>query len=194
MADNELSVDHIDPQWKGGREYQLACGLDVDINLRVEDHSVNVRKSNRFVPYRVVDWLAVHQEPGDWGIFLIGGEWRLTQFMGHDWWGESSKIGCGTLIGAKAGIDALLSKNPGHQSYAASCRTSQQQSESGREGGVARHRKHPTLSKTTMLKTNAQKWCDPDHPELGITNAGALAKKQKSRGYPHGPANRVKVS
>jgi hypothetical protein len=34
---------------------------------------------------------------------------------------------------------------------------------------------------------------DPDHPELGQTTAGPLVRKQKSRGYPHGKENRVKV-
>jgi hypothetical protein len=36
-------------------------------------------------------------------------------------------------------------------------------------------------------------WEDPDHPELGQTTAGALARKQKARGYPSGKENRVKV-
>jgi hypothetical protein len=37
-------------------------------------------------------------------------------------------------------------------------------------------------------------WEDPDHPELGQTTAGPLVRKQKSRGYPHGKDNRVKVN
>ncbi len=36
-------------------------------------------------------------------------------------------------------------------------------------------------------------WEDPNHPELGQTTAGPLVRKQKARGYPHGPENRVKV-
>jgi hypothetical protein len=36
-------------------------------------------------------------------------------------------------------------------------------------------------------------WEDPDHPELGQTTAGPLARKQKAKGYPHGKENRVKV-
>jgi hypothetical protein len=42
-------------------------------------------------------------------------------------------------------------------------------------------------------KTNAMYWVDPNHPELGILQAGPLACKQKSLGLPHGPENRVKV-
>jgi len=41
--------------------------------------------------------------------------------------------------------------------------------------------------------SHAQKWKDPDHPELGEHSAGTLALKQKSRGYPHGKENRVRV-
>jgi hypothetical protein len=37
-------------------------------------------------------------------------------------------------------------------------------------------------------------WEDPDHPELGQTTPGALVRKQKARGYLHGPENRVKVT
>ena len=43
-------------------------------------------------------------------------------------------------------------------------------------------------------KANAQRWVDPDHPELGWHNAGALAQMQKARGYPHGKENRVRVA
>ena len=41
--------------------------------------------------------------------------------------------------------------------------------------------------------SHAQKWRDPDHPELGEHSAGTLALKQKSRGYSHGKKNRVRV-
>jgi hypothetical protein len=42
-------------------------------------------------------------------------------------------------------------------------------------------------------RVNAQKWEDPDHPELGQTTSGPLTRMQKSRGYPHGKENRVLV-
>lgn len=42
-------------------------------------------------------------------------------------------------------------------------------------------------------KTNAQRWEDPDHPELGSHNPGNLVRMQKRRGYPCGKENRVKV-
>jgi hypothetical protein len=101
MAQAEYEIDHIDPKWAEGRDYQLVCGLDRSINLIVREGEENDKKSNRFVPYRVVDWLPVHQEAGDWGVFLIGGEWRLTQFMGREWFMESKKIGCGEVAGGR---------------------------------------------------------------------------------------------
>ena len=174
---DRLAVDHIDPQWSEGRDYQLVCGLECG-NLRLSDDDINIRKSNRFVPYRVVDWLAVHQEPGDWGIFLINGEWRLTQFMGREWWEESDAIGHGIQVARQSSMDTrrrdgfralkvnfqrVLEANPDHQS------------EAGRASAYSR-------------------FFDPDHPELGQHNAGNLVRMQRKRGYPSGPSNRVKLT
>ena len=88
MAKFEYALDHIDPE-KG----RLVCGLDDKINLYLMDWYENHKKLNRFVPYRIDDRIPVHQAPGDWGFFLISGEWKLTQFMGSEWWEESEKIG-----------------------------------------------------------------------------------------------------
>jgi hypothetical protein len=41
---------------------------------------------------------------------------------------------------------------------------------------------------------SSQRWEDPDHPELGKTNAGNLVRMQIRRGLPHGPENRRRVS
>ena len=41
--------------------------------------------------------------------------------------------------------------------------------------------------------TNAQKWKDPQHPELGEHSPGTLTQMQRRRGYPHGKENRVCV-
>jgi len=48
-------------------------------------------------------------------------------------------------------------------------------------------------SKQVVKKTNASKWIDPDHPDLGEHNPGNLAKLQKRLGLPHGKENRIKV-
>jgi hypothetical protein len=43
------------------------------------------------------------------------------------------------------------------------------------------------------LLTMSYRYQDPDHPELGAKPAPVLVRMQKSRGYPHGPENRVRV-
>lgn len=127
MARCDYAIDHIDPRWKEGRDYQLVCGLNVPSNLTVEESSVNERKSNRFVPYRIVSGIPLHREPGDWGVFLIQGEWRLCQFMGPEWWDESRKIGCGEIIGGR-----ISGKKTGW-----GFRSTEFQSAAGKIGGVS---------------------------------------------------------
>ena len=41
--------------------------------------------------------------------------------------------------------------------------------------------------------TNSTFWEDPEHPELGVLQAGPLASRQKKLGLPHGPENRRRV-
>jgi hypothetical protein len=41
--------------------------------------------------------------------------------------------------------------------------------------------------------STAQRYMDPDHPELGEHSAPVIARKQKARGYPSGPETRVRV-
>jgi len=41
--------------------------------------------------------------------------------------------------------------------------------------------------------TSSQIWRDPNHPELGLQNAGNLVRMQKRRSLPHGQENREKV-
>jgi hypothetical protein len=58
--------------------------------------------------------------------------------------------------------------------------------ENGRKGGKKSGKKNASA-------TNAQKWHDPDHPELGQRSPGSLVLMQKRRGYPHGEENRIRV-
>jgi hypothetical protein len=44
------------------------------------------------------------------------------------------------------------------------------------------------------MTTNSILWEDPDHPELGILQAGPLARRQKKWGLPHGPENRRRIT
>jgi group I intron endonuclease len=53
--------------------------------------------------------------------------------------------------------------------------------------------KDPIIRARMSESAKANKYYDPDHPEIGTHNAGNLVIKQKSLGYPHGPENRVRV-
>ena len=97
MAQSDtISLDHIDPRWKDGRDYQLVCGFSegplAENNEVLTDHGYNSRKVNRFVPYRVCDYPAPILF-GDTGEFLIQGEWVVCEFGGEIWWEESNKVG-----------------------------------------------------------------------------------------------------
>ena len=41
--------------------------------------------------------------------------------------------------------------------------------------------------------STAQRYIDPDHPELGEHSAPVIVRKQKALGYLHGPENRVRI-
>ena len=86
------SIDHIDPRWEEGRDYQLVCGLDVESNLQISNGSDNVSKSNRFLPYRGESPV----NEGDYTYFLDidTGEWVYEQFLG-DWWMDKTTSLCG---------------------------------------------------------------------------------------------------
>jgi hypothetical protein len=97
------SLDHIDPLWEEGREYQLVCGLDCKRNWRELTVGDNSRKSNRFLPWRYCAD-EVGQKPveaGDWVQFLVGfdiekgipGEWVVMEFEGEEWF-KATKMYC----------------------------------------------------------------------------------------------------
>ena len=110
---NSSSLDHIDPVWEEGREYQLVCGLDCERNWREMTVGNNSRKSNRFLPWRYcADEIGQRPcETGDWVQFLVGfdiendipGEWVLMEFEGNEWF-ECTKKYCGERFnGLKVG-------------------------------------------------------------------------------------------
>lgn len=88
-------LDHIDPLWKEGRDYQLVCGRGEPCNLTYREARFNTAKSNRFLPWRVaVDEIGtVPVEQGDLCLFLVGadieqdipGEWVLMEFLSEEW-------------------------------------------------------------------------------------------------------------
>ena len=98
-------LDHIDPRWKEGRDYQLVCGLDCPTNFCERDARFNTAKSNRFLPWRIAsdEIGTVPVEQGDLCLFLVGadieqdipGEWVLMEFLSEEWF-AASKHTCGT--------------------------------------------------------------------------------------------------
>ncbi len=90
------AIDHLDPQWAEGRNYQLVCGLTVKKNLRILGVGENSSKSNRFLPWRVPAGWPPPEENGDWAWFLHPEthEWVFTQWLGPLWW-KLSKTSCG---------------------------------------------------------------------------------------------------
>ncbi len=105
MRTFKTELDHIDPRWKEGRDYQLVCGLDCPLNYREEDARKNTAKSNRFLPWRRCrdEIGVVPAEPGDLAYFLVGadiendvpGEWVLMEFLSEEWF-EATRHTCGS--------------------------------------------------------------------------------------------------
>ena len=86
---NSPSLDHIDPIWQEGREYQLVCGLDCERNWREVTYSHNSSKGVRFLPWRYApDEIGVKPvETGDWCQFYnpLTQDWELMEFEGERW-------------------------------------------------------------------------------------------------------------
>jgi hypothetical protein len=104
LSKSEREIDHIDPRWAEGRDYQLVCGLDCFENLKEIDTSENARKTNRFLPWRMSreELGSTPLEKGDLCQFLNPDtdEWVLEEFRG-EWWYEKTKSSCGSSQGWK---------------------------------------------------------------------------------------------
>lgn len=94
MKKHTHEIDHIDPKWEEGRDYQKVCGLNVVHNLCERETSLNSSKNNRFLPWRNCrDEIGVDPvEQGDLCLFLDPdtNEWVLEEFLGR-WWNEKAK-------------------------------------------------------------------------------------------------------
>ena len=83
-----LTLEHIDP-----RNSDHICGLENEFNEVIADFTYNIRKNNRFVPYRICDYPAPITF-GDVGEFLIEDDWVVCEFGGKLWKDETNRIGC----------------------------------------------------------------------------------------------------
>ena len=107
----DYEVDHIDPRWEEDRDYQLVCGLENSFNLCERERTLNVQKSNRFLPWRVTpgELGSIPVNPGDLCQFLDRetGEWVLEEFMG-DWYKGQTRDLCGNSRGGKVQYEQNL--------------------------------------------------------------------------------------
>jgi hypothetical protein len=165
-----LELDHIDPKWKEGRDYQLVCGLSCAENLFERERGTNSRKSNRFLPWRISssEIGSIPTNPGDLCLFLdlTTGEWVLEEFMG-EWWFEQTKSLCGESISGKQnaanGIGAHSSEHL------------------GKGAKVCYEKKvgiHSPESKEKALKVKREKKVGFHNPEVQ-SRAGKLTKGKK---------------
>jgi hypothetical protein len=98
----QIHVDHIDPRWEEGRDYQLVCGLDNDLNFCERDPEFNISKNNRFLPWRLAEG-EIGSAPVNQGdlcqfLDLETGDWVLEEFLGP-WWFDKTKKLCGASRG-----------------------------------------------------------------------------------------------
>jgi len=98
MKFSELpSLDHREPRWVEGRDYQLVCGLENRFNYRQDTVGNNSRKSNRFIPWRQYGDKPP-EEPGDLAYFLVDGEWKLFGWLSKEWF-QATKGTSGESLG-----------------------------------------------------------------------------------------------
>lgn len=218
----KFEIDHIDPTWKKGREYQLVCGLNLSINFCERTEKENRRKSNRFLPWRVAEneLGGVPVNFGDFCQFLDPdtSQWVLEEFMG-DWWHEKTRELCGQHSGGVTNVESGHLKRisplgaskggtingkrmfeesrgmfkPGTVTREMRVKAGKRAAEVTKETNTGVYGIPVEVKRENGVMTMAYRYEDPDHPELGQKAAPILVRMQKSRGYPHQPSNRVRV-
>ena len=200
------SLDHIDPLWDEGRDYQLVCGLDCARNWRELTYSENSKKGNRFLPWRYCEEeVGVKPvETGDLCQFLNPEteEWELMEFEGSRWLDLSRPFSNHYQAGKRTGGEHAAN-GTGFCNAAARANAHKAQKEKGtgfhdpevqRSGGLASFQQKKGLHAPGVstfetcqkggLKggktTSSQKWMclKTGH----VTNSGALTSWQRHRG------------
>ena len=140
------------------------------------------------------------------------GGWKKSQEQGIGIFGDRSDWKETYIENGRRNLQTNIEKNPSHQSesgkkggLAARAKgvgihapgiAAKAGKISGKiaveSGQLARARTPESIRKGAIAGGNS-KWSDPDHPEIGIHNAGVLVRKQMALGLPHGKENRVKV-
>lgn len=196
-------IDHIDPKWKKGRDYQLVCGLNTPLNYAERDKSENARKSNRFLPWRwsAADLGVAPVEPGDLCLFLDPDteEWVLEEFMGEWWYKKTTPTSSHSVGGARSSRCGVGIHD----------RQSISNQEGWRRGGVNSQKRCVGLhnigdprvkegrrqgglitGKKNSAKLNVRKWVCLK--TFYVSTSGPLSHYQKKRGID--PVHRVELS
>jgi len=220
MRNEGIDIDHIDPRWEEGREYQLVCGFEKDPkNLREEDSSRNQSKSNRFLPWR---WSReelgiIPEEPGDLALFLDPDtdEWVLEEFMGP-WWYEKTWKTCGPYFGTITGgyVGPLRGRfGPEHPKYGVVESEDTRKKKSEASKGKPKKEEHKEKLRKNLQKIAKERKGKPRKKHTArskqkmseamrsmqvmclvtgfTTTPGALTGYQKARGID--PSNRVRI-
>jgi hypothetical protein len=171
-----FDIDHVDPKWKKGQDYQLVCGLDVPQNFYEREERENQSKSNRFLPWRAAqDELgSVPLNRGDLCQFLDpdANEWVLEEFLG-DWWFEKTWKTCGPYLGLKFSAELnpnlhkevmakIIKGNPNHQKEAFAKlleKNPNHQSEAGKIGGAVIHEQKDEAGKSIRAQQLGKMGC-----------------------------------
>jgi hypothetical protein len=140
------------------------------------------------------------------------GGWKKSQEVEKGIFGDRSEWGEKYAESGRRAIAKMIEKDSEHQrkagkkggEKAAEIGVGVHTPEARRRGGqtagriavesgqLARARTPESIRKGGVAGANT-KWKDPDHPELGVHNAGVLVRKQRALGYPSDKKNRVKV-
>jgi hypothetical protein len=140
------------------------------------------------------------------------GGWKKSQGAEKGIFGDRSEWNEVYVESGQRAIARMIEKDPDHQRKAG--RQGAQVSmargvgvntpEARRKGGLTsgkrcaenghmdRIRTPESLRKGGIAAGNS-KWMDPQHPELGVHNAGVLARKQRASGFPASKETRVRV-
>lgn len=215
MNRRDFDIDHIDPRWEDGRDYQLVCGLDCPLNYREEEPRKNTSKSNRFLPWR---WSrdeigVVPKDPGDLAFFLVGadiennvpGEWVLMEFLSEEWFEATRDTHGSAVHNNYRHIREFHEKHPeakyetltkGRDQHLAWRRQNpeyeQNHAQMMREKRMEQERNNPELLRRRMEKVHAhlkERWqcLVTGH----ISTPSALTKYQRNRNID--PSNRIRL-
>jgi hypothetical protein len=214
-------IDHIDPLWKKGRNYQLICGRECPQNLIERESRFNTAKTNRFLPWRVtsdeIGTVPINQ--GDLCLFLVGadieqdipGEWVLMEFLSEEWFAATHH----TAGGVRA-LEEYRTLNLGNQIqnlidwqrnnrgvttqlqweyYRQNPNKLEERNNKIGEGVRRRNRENPELLEQVSAKIKKAKQRRFKCLITGyVGNASAVSQYQKARGIDYkDPANRIRL-